>query len=257
MRLSASFARAVRPLALGAALLAAGTASPALAAGDGALTNAQTEAVKALIRETLLNDPEILRDAINALRAHDERQEKERASQMITELGDLLKAPEGLPALGNPDGDVTVVEFSDYNCGYCKRVFPVLWDKVNADGNIKLYVMEYPILGDSSVYAARAALAAPQDKYEDFHRALMDHKGKLDEDVVMSIAKDQDIDTDALTTAMKDPQVDAKIARSFQIAQALGITGTPAFIIGDTLVPGAMPAESLDALVKQARESGK
>ncbi|MCF8481394.1 MAG: DsbA family protein [Rhodospirillum sp.] len=235
-------------LSLGAMEAPAGAAEP--------LTPEQTEAVKSLIREHLIANPEILKEAFQALKAKEDAEEKANQASMIKELGPMLTDPKDLPTLGNAKGDVTVVEFSDYNCGYCKRVFPVLWDTVTSDGNIKLHVMEYPILGPDSVLGARAALAvALQDeaKYEPFHKALMAHKGKITEDILTSLAKDQGVDTDKMKKDMNSEDVDAKIARSFQLAQALGISGTPAFIIGDQLIPGAMGPDTLTALIKDAR----
>ncbi|ABC23228.1 DsbA family protein [Rhodospirillum rubrum] len=247
--------RALRPLLLAATLIG-GALAPALAAEDS-LSPAQQAAVRALIRDTLVSDPEILREAVQALQAKDEAEASAQQARAIKDLGPLLHSPEGLPALGNPKGDVTVIEFSDYNCGYCKRVFPVLWDEVEADGQIKLYVMEYPILGAESVMAARAALAAiGQDKYAEFHKALMAHKGKFTEEAIAGIARAQGLDAAKLKTAMAGKEVDAALARSFQIGQALGISGTPAFIVADRLVPGALDPATLKALVKEAR-SGK
>jgi protein-disulfide isomerase len=239
---------------LAAALTLGALASPAQAADP--LTPEQTEAVKALIREHLIANPDILKDAFQALKVKEEAEEKAQQAAMIKELGPLLTNPEGLVTLGNPKGDVTVVEFSDYNCGYCKRVFPVLWDVIAKDGNIKLYIMEYPILGPESVLGARAAMAVADidpAKYEPFHKALMAHKGKLSQDVIDDVAKGQGLDPETVKATMSAGDVDAKIAQSFQLAQALGISGTPAFIVGDQLIPGAMGPDTLTALIKDAR----
>ncbi|WP_413205473.1 DsbA family protein [Rhodospirillum sp. A1_3_36] len=242
-------------MALSLGVLSMGSlATPAVAADP--LTPEQTEAVKDLIREHLIANPEILKEAFQALKAKEDAAEKANQASMIKQLGPMLTDPKDLPTLGNAKGDVTVVEFSDYNCGYCKRVFPVLWDTIKTDGKIKLHVMEYPILGPDSVLGARAALAvALQDeaKYEPYHKALMAHKGKITEEVLAKLAKDQGLDAEKMKKDMTSEDVDAKIARSFQLAQALGISGTPAFIIGDQLIPGAMGPDTLTALVKKAR----
>ena len=144
--------------------------------------------------------------------------------------------------IGNPKGDVAMVEFFDYNCGYCKGMFPAMMETVKADGNIRLLMKEFPILGPSSVTATKAALAArKQNKYTELHLALMDHKGSLTDDAVMQVAKDTGLDLARLQKDMADPAVTAIITKNRDLAQDLDIQGTPALVIGDTLVPGAVP----------------
>ncbi|GEO82371.1 DsbA family protein [Pararhodospirillum oryzae] len=239
---------------LGAALLAA----PGAQAADPteALTPAQADAVRALIRETLTTDPTVLKDAVQAMQAHEQQEEMERASATIRSLGPALTDPPGVPALGNPDGDVTVIEFSDYNCGYCKRVFQSLWEVIQADGKVKLHILEFPILGAESVSAARAALAAiPQGHYESFHRALMAHKGGFSEDKILALAREQGLDAPRLKKDMTSEAVNTLLAQSYHLAQTLGISGTPAFVIGDHLVPGALSAPALKEFIAEARRS--
>lgn len=160
---------------------------------------------------------------------------------------------------GNPDGDITLVEFSDYNCGYCKRAHSVVADFIEADGNIRLVVKEFPILGPGSTLAGRAALASAlqdgSEKYGAFNDALMKHRGSHSEATVMKIAESVGLDVEQLEVDMESPEVDAMVARTFELAQKLSINGTPAFILGNQVVRGFVPVEELSRLAEAARSS--
>lgn len=159
---------------------------------------------------------------------------------------------------GNPDGDITLVEFSDYNCGYCKRAHTVVTDFIEADGNIRLVVKEFPILGAGSTLAGRAALASAMQNdgktYAAFNDALMKHRGSHNEATVMKIAEAVGLDIEQLEVDMKSPDVDQQVKRTFALADKLSINGTPAFILGDQVVRGFVPVEELARLAKAARE---
>jgi protein-disulfide isomerase len=158
------------------------------------------------------------------------------------------------PVGGNPLGDVTVVEFFDYQCAYCKRVAPDVERLVQGDSNVRVVYKEWPILGPASVFAARAALAArEQDRYVEFHERVMS-LDKVTEAGVMAIVRDLGMDAEQLRADMDAPEVAAHLEQTTQLAQALGITGTPAFVIGDELVPGAASAATLEKLVADARQ---
>lgn len=246
----------VRALAVSCVAGAAWVAPPAVAAGD-ALSPAQQDAVRALVRETLVQNPEILAEAMEALQAKQDAEEAARVRAAIQEHHEELIAADPADVIGNPDGDVTIVEFSDYQCGYCKRAFPDLLKVVEADGNVRLVIHELPILGSDSVLAARAAEAArAQGKYPELHAALMTMKGGISEAAVMQVAAEVGLDVDQLRVDMVDPALDAVFSRNVQLARALGITGTPAFVIGDELAPGAVPMEQLEALIAAARAEG-
>jgi len=160
---------------------------------------------------------------------------------------------------GNPDGNITLVEFSDYNCGYCKRAHNVVADFIEADGNIRLIVKEFPILGPGSTLAARAALASTmQDnakKYGAFNDALMKHRGSHSEATVMKIAATIGLDVDQLEVDMESPEIDDMVKRTFDLAEKLSINGTPAFILGNQVVRGFVPVEELTRLAEAARSS--
>ena len=158
------------------------------------------------------------------------------------------------PVSGNPQGDVTVVEFFDYRCGYCKRAFPSVMALLKADSQVRVVWKEFPILGPVSLFAARAAMAADkQGLYHEFHVAVMGAEEELTEDTVIALAAANGLDIDRLRADMEDPAIDAYLEETRQLAQALGITGTPAFVVGDTLIPGAVDPARLQASVADAR----
>jgi protein-disulfide isomerase len=238
-----------------AALLVLG--GPGAAQAADALSPAQEEAVRALVRETLLENPEIIAEALEAYQARQEAEQAQRTQAAIAEHRETLVSADPADVIGNPDGDVTVVEFSDYQCGYCKRVMPTLMQAVEADGNVRVVIHELPILGPESVMAARAAEAArKQQAYPEFHRALMGMKGQLSESAVMQVAAEVGLDVETLRADMADPALDEVFGRNIRLARALGITGTPAFVIGETLVPGAISGARLNELIAEARGEG-
>lgn len=245
-------ALAVAAVALGTAF----TAAPALAA-DEALNPAQEDAVRALVREYILDNPEIIAEAIDRLRSKQQAAAEQAQKDAIAAHAEALNFDPGSPVMGNPDGDVTLVEFFDYQCGYCKAVFPAVMQAVEADGNVRLVMKEFPILGPASIYASRAALASQeQGKYEEFHAAMMELKGALTEEIVDATAQEVGLDLDKLKADMAGAKVDEQISATMSLARALDIGGTPAFVIGDVLMPGAVPLERLKAAIEQAREQG-
>lgn len=249
----------MRLRSLMAALLAgllAVSAAPVLAESTPkALTPAQEQAIRKLVRDYLVKNPEIIIEAMQKLREKRQRAEQARIGKvLVTYRAQIFENPQS-PIAGNPKGDVTIVEFFDYQCGYCKSVMDRLLKTVKGDGNIRLVFKEFPILGPNSVFAARAALASRrQGKYFKFHELLMGFKGKLSQEAVFALAKSVGLDVERLAKDMNDPKIRKAIARNFQLAQLLKINGTPAFIIGDRLVPGALSKQQLDAYIASARD---
>jgi protein-disulfide isomerase len=230
--------------------------SRAAASAHDAVTPEDRQAFEAIIREYLLENPDIILDVLGILQ---ERQRFAAAQQSRQQLADrrdaLLNDPDS-PVGGNPDGDVTVVEFFDYRCPYCRAVAPRLAQLLEEDDDIRFVYKEWPILGPVSEVAARAALASrEQGLYEAFHEALMTHP-QLTEEAIFKVAERVGLDEQRLKRDMEAPEIDDAITRTRALATALGITGTPAFVIGDRLVPGAVSLSDLKMLVKQARESG-
>jgi protein-disulfide isomerase len=158
--------------------------------------------------------------------------------------------------IGNPNGDVTVVEFFDYRCPYCKSVAAAFVDLYEKDGKVRLVLKEFPILGPESEFAAKAALAAQkQGKYREFHLAMMSFKGKMTNDDVRQLAAKVGLDVAKLEQDMQDPAITETINRNYALAEALGIKGTPAFIIGNELVPGAITADEMQKRIAAVRDS--
>lgn len=240
-----------------AALLFAIVAALPVTAGEP-LTEAQKDAVRALVRETLVNNPEILAEAIQALQAREQAAEAARQKAAIQGHRAAIFENPNDPVLGNPEGSVTLVEFFDYRCTYCKSVFEPLMDLIEEDGDIRFVVKEFPILGPESVLAARYALAArEQGKYAPYHTALMRHRGAFNEEVLQRIAGDVGLDARKLAEDANDPGLKALLRDNMQLARILGISGTPAFVIGDTLIPGAVSKDELKATVEAVRRTQK
>jgi protein-disulfide isomerase len=211
--------------------------------------------VRELVLETIRENPEIVIEAVAILESRQAEAQAASQAEVLAQERDALERDPNAPVLGNPDGDVTVVEFFDYNCPYCRRAKPEIEALLTADPNVRLVYREWPILGEGSVFAARAALAArEQDLYEDFHWAMMGMNGRAEESSVLRIAEDIGLDIAKLRRDMEAQEIDAHIQTSMRLAQALGITGTPSFVIGDALVPGVVDAEQLQTLVSDARE---
>jgi protein-disulfide isomerase len=253
LRTTASKAFAV---VLTAFFLVAGSASNGAFAQTEALSPAQRQAVEDAVGDYLREHPEIVIEAINILRQRDQASEAAQTRNVIAARGPELFNDSATPVGGNPDGDVTLVEFFDYRCGYCKRVYPTIKKLIEDDGNIRFVFKEFPILGPASVYAARAALASrEQGKYLEFHDALMATKGALTEDKVLRIAESANLDRAALLDAMtrNEAEYDRIFAKNRNLAQALKINGTPAFVAGDTVVRGAADYDSMKTVIAEAR----
>lgn len=240
---------------LSVAVLAAGLAVPAGAAEP--LTPAQKQAVEQMIHDYLLSHPDIVIEAARKAEAELKEQKAAESRQAIKDRRDALLHDPATPVGGNPNGDVTIVEFFDYRCPYCKEMEPALEALIKEDGKIRIVYKEFPVLGTESVYASRMALAARrQGKYADFHDAMMAVKGHVTDDVVLQVAARAGVDVAKAKAAMAAPEIDALIKSNYALADALDIQYTPAFIIGDQLVPGATDIEQLRELVAAARKSG-
>jgi len=212
------------------------------------------ERVRELVRETILANPEILLEAIAVLENRAAEAEQLSRADIIDQQRLTLERDPNAPVVANPDGDVTLVEFFDYNCPYCRRVMPTVGALTEADTGIRLVYREWPILGEGSIFAARAALAArTQGLYEEFHIAMMSMTGRAEEGSVLRIAREVGLDVDQLLIDMEAPEVDEHIETSMRLADMLGITGTPTFIVGTNLIPGAVDQATLQALVDEAR----
>ncbi|BBU59609.1 MULTISPECIES: DsbA family protein [Rhodobacterales] len=214
--------------------------------------------IKELVLEAIRENPEIVMEAVAILEQRQAGAQADAQARALDTQRELIENDPNAPVLGNPDGDVTVVEFFDYNCPYCRRVKPEVRALIDADPNIRLVYREWPILGDGSVFAAKAALAArKQGKYEDFHWAMMGNEGRAEEASVLRVAEEVGLDIEQLRADMDAPEVEDHIATSMQLTQALGFNGTPSFVIGDALVPGFVETDQLAKLVAEARQAAE
>jgi protein-disulfide isomerase len=233
-----------------------GAGIPPALSGSHVFTPEQSDAIRAIVREYLTRNPEVILEAIEALKARDQASAEIRAKRVLAaRQAELLDDP-GSPVTGNPKGDVAVVEFFDYRCPYCKRVHPTIQALLREDKNIRFVYKEWPILGPPSVYAARAALAArSQNRYVEFHGALMEVRGNLDEAAVHRAAAAAGLDVERLKRDMEaqTADLDKIFVRNDDLARSLEITGTPAFVIGDVIVRGATDMESMKKVVADVR----
>lgn len=235
----------LRGAALAAAIFALGTAAPA-AAKD--FTDAERAAIEKIVREYILEHPEIIPEAIEVLH-------ERMATASVRENAEALFNDGYSHVAGNPRGDVTVVEFFDYTCPYCKLVNPSLKKLIESDRNVRVVFKEWPIRGGEAEFASRAAIASEaQGKYMAFHDALMAHRGALNEKTVFEIAARVGLDVERLKQDMRAPKVQEVIDRNRELGAALNLRGTPAFIIGDKLVPGAIEYDEMARQVAEARK---
>ncbi len=229
--------------------------APPAGAAD-ALTPAQKEAVERVVHDYILAHPEVMVEAIRTAQAKAKEKKEENAKQAITARRGELLSDTSAPVAGNPQGDVTIVEFFDYRCPYCKQVEPHLEALLKEDPKLRIVYKEFPVLGPESLYASRMALAAQkQGKYAPFHDAMMAAKGKITDETVLEVARSAGIDVARAKTDMSAPDIQEIIKRNYALADALDIQGTPAFIVGDTLVPGATDLDNLRRLIAEARKN--
>lgn len=241
----------MRVLAIGLALLAG---APAVAQADRVFTPEQRAAIVEILREALRTDPTILEDAIRAMQAAEAAAERARGQAAIAAHAEALFRDPGDPGFGAARGEVTLVEFTDYRCPYCRQMHGVVAELVRTEPGLRVVVKEIPILGPASVLAARAALAAhAQGGFPAFHDRLMRLRGEPDEAAVMQLAAETGLDPARLRRDMESAEVARRLNANLQLAQALGIQGTPAYVVGETLLPGAVPIEQLREAVALAR----
>lgn len=222
-----------------------------------ALDDERKQEFGAFIREYLLANPEIVEEMQEALAIKREAESRQMAQSAIADNQDaIFRAPEDM-VLGNPVGDITVVEFFDYNCGYCKRAMEDMTEILETDDNVRFVLKEFPILGPDSMAAHRVSMAfrklAPE-QYAEFHIKLLGADVRATETQAIAVAKEFGVDEDALRAGMEDPEIDQSIRKSYELANALGISGTPSFVIGDEAVFGAVGSETLLSKINNMRQ---
>lgn len=215
--------------------------------------------VERIVRDYLLENPEVIVEAIEVLRQREQAQKEASAAEQLSQLDDELFRSERDPVGGNPDGRITLVEFFDYNCGYCKRVNGTLKALIEANPDLRVVYKEFPILSETSMTAARASLALNAlypEHYETFHRRLLENRGSIQEDQVVWDALAQlDVDVDAIKAEAEKDWIKETLAENRQLAQQLNITGTPTFIVGDSILRGAYPQDNIQAAIDKAGDN--
>lgn len=231
-------------LALGIAIGGTTIAKAEMSKGD----------IELIVKEYLLNNPEVILKSVNDYQT---KGVSEQQAQAVKANARKLYDDEKTPVAGNKDGDVRIVEFFDYNCGYCKRVVGDVNKLIREDENVKVIFKDYPILGPTSLTAAHWALASEkQGKYLEYHTALLEHQGRIDDASLEAIAKDVGLDVEKLKADAESDEIQSHINDNMELAKSMNITGTPAFIIEDEVFPGAIPYEAMQDAVKKARSGG-
>ena len=241
------------------AALAITIALPVQAFELDAMSDDERAAFRAEVRAYLLDNPEVLREAITILQQRDAQAQEEQDLSLARANAKALFDDGHSFVGGNPDGDITVVEFLDYRCGYCKRAFSEVTELVNADQNIRFVIKELPILGEQSVLAARFAIAtqllAGDEAYKDVHDTLMELRSDINEASLARVAQALGLDDAAIRAKMDSDDVNAIIAKNRALAQRMQISGTPTFVIGDQMVRGYVELSQMEQIVAAVRES--
>lgn len=218
-----------------------------------AVTAEQRATIEKIVKEYLLKNPTVIRDAIQALQIQEEKEKRELAVKTLNQLKSEIYADADSPVIGNPRGDFAIVVFFDYNCGYCRKSFTELQGLLDRDPMLRVIYKEFPILGPQSQVAAIAALAAKrQGRYTAFNKALFATDGAGDA-MIKGLSDKLKLDYAKLQQDMADPKLGQEIERNVKLAAALDINGTPAYIVGDQIIPGAIDMTSLATLIAAER----
>jgi protein-disulfide isomerase len=235
-----------------ATLLVVWRTEPGVVAAPGAALD--EKAIIDVVRDHLTKNPEILVEMTTELEKRQQAEESARQQQVISDNADVIFRSPASFGTGNPNGDVTVVEFFDYNCGFCRRALPDVVKLVDSDDKVRVVFKELPIFGEESEWAAKAALAAgKQGKYFEMHQKLYTAPGKADKEKALRVASEIGLDVPQLEKDMEDPAVTKQLEETKQLAQKLGVQGTPLYLIGDRIIPGA-PEDLYDQLVAKVAE---
>jgi protein-disulfide isomerase len=240
------------------AAIAENASAPAIStpSDNSPVTHAE---INELIKKAILDNPELIIQSVQQAQAKEAREGEKRAKEALQKHKEELVNDTSSPSIGPKNADVTIIEFFDYHCGYCKHLLPTISKLTNEDKNVRVIFKEYPILTEDSITAARAALAvnhiAP-NKYFEFHSALMKSNGTFDEKMLLDTAKGLGINTAKLKEEMEKPEITVDLTKDHKLAKELNVQGTPALVIGNQLYPGAIPYDQLKKLIADAR-SGK
>ena len=247
-----------RALAAGIATSLALLSAPVQALDLTSMSDAERAVFGAEVRAYLLQNPEVIIEAVNLLEQRQAEAEMMQDEALVAANLEELQNDGYSWVGGNPDGDITLVEFMDYRCGYCRRAATEVAQLLAEDGNIKLVIKEFPILGEASVLSSRFAistrLAAGADAYKQVHAALIEFKGEPNEVVLRRLAQGLGLDADAILALMDSPEVNQELAQNHALAQRLKISGTPTFVMEDELLRGFLPASQMSDLIAIKRD---
>jgi protein-disulfide isomerase len=218
-------------------------------------------AVEAIVKDYLMKHPEVITDALNAMQARQQADAADLQKKTLAENQDAIVNASQNAVLGNPKGDVTLVEFFDYNCGYCKRGLADMVKLLQTDKNLKVVLRDYPILTPGSIEAADVALAVKNqlkgDKFFAFHQELLASRGAVGKDRALEVARNVGADMNKLQADMQDPSLRKDLASNLQLGETLGINGTPSYVIGNEIVPGAVGYDALKDKIDAVRKCGQ
>lgn len=241
---------------VGHAALAQETASPQAQP----FTDAQRAGIEAIIKDYLVKNPEVLQEAIaEGEKRAQETQRLAQAAALKESREALVNSPNGIVA-GNASGDITVVEFFDYNCGYCRKAYFDVQALLKADPKLRVVLKDFPVLGAESLEASKLALAAKQqlkgEKMFEFHAKLLESKGRVNGERALAVGKEMGLDLDRLKRDAQGPEVKAALAENMALGDKLGLSGTPAFVIGDEILPGAVGVDAMRKTINDVRQCG-
>ncbi len=223
------------------------------------MTDAETEAFGAAVRAYLLENPEVIMEAVDILQQRQQQETANTDEQLVAQYADQLFNDGFSHVSGNPDGTITIVEFSDYKCGYCKRAYPEILQLIKGNPDIRFILKEYPILGAESVLASRAALSVlvndGNDIYEKYHDALMRENGPLTELSLPMIAESVGADSAKMMETMNTPLITQMIQTNRTLGQHMQISGTPTFVIGAQMLRGYVPLAGMQQIVDETRDT--
>lgn len=237
-------------------VLAAAIALMAIpATANAELKPDQKKEIEALVKEYILNNGEVVIESVNKFQAKQEDESNKQSDAIAKDLIAKLKTDKTIPSIGNQDGDVVIVEFFDYNCGWCKKAFEEVQAMLNDDKNVRIIFYDIPILGPTSTLASRWALAAhEQGKYWEFHKGVMTHEGAVDEATLEKIAKAAGADVAKIKKDVDSAKITETLSSHVAVAKSLGIQGTPGFMINETIFRGYIPYDTMKNAVADARK---
>lgn len=247
-----------RTALLTSALAASLLATPASAFEIDAMSDSEREAFGVEIREYLLENPEVIMEAVAVLERRQAAEQVANDGALVATNHDAIFNDGYSHVAGNPEGDITLVEFVDYKCGYCRKAFPEVNALIQNDGNIRMIYKEFPILGPESITAARFAIAtqlvAGEEAYAKLHDAMMTMRGNLTDETLTGLADKLELDGAAIAATTNDPRVDEILTANMELAGRLQISGTPTFVMEDQLLRGYVPLDAMEQIVSELRE---